>query len=66
MRDPKATLALSEHERALIVELLEEEIPGLQEEIRHTDDWHYRDELKAKKNTSLALLAKLRQDTALP
>jgi hypothetical protein len=57
-------LDLTEHERLLIIDLLEEEIPGLWEEIRRTDDWHYREDLKEKKKSSLALLTKLRQDSA--
>jgi hypothetical protein len=55
-------LKLTKSERSLIINLLEEEIPGLREEIRHTDDWHYREDLKEKKKTSLNLLAKLRHD----
>ena len=41
MHEPQARLDLTEDERSLLVDLLKEEIPGLQEEIRHTDDWHY-------------------------
>jgi len=63
--DEATTLDLTEHERSLIVSLLEGEIPGLHEEIRHTDNWHYREDLKEKKKTSLALLAKLRHGPAL-
>jgi hypothetical protein len=59
------TLKLTEHERSLIIDLLKEEIPGLQEEIRHTDTWQYREELKEKKNASLALLAKLHHQHTL-
>jgi hypothetical protein len=65
MHEAQARRALTEDERSLIVDLLEEEIPGLQEEIRHTDDQHYRDDLKERKKTRLALLAKLRHAPAL-
>jgi hypothetical protein len=54
------TLELAERERALLIELLEEEIPGLHEEIHHTDDWRYRQALKEEKKASLVLLVKLR------
>jgi hypothetical protein len=60
-----ARLELTEHEQLLIITLLEEGIPELQEEIRHTDNRRYRDTLKEKKNASLALLTKLRQIPAL-
>ena len=56
---------LTENERSLIINLLEEGIPELQEEIRHTDNWHYREDLKERKKTSLALLAKLRHGLGL-
>jgi hypothetical protein len=58
MPDP-ISLELAEREWTLIIELLEREIPGLREEIHHTDDWRYRDALKEKKQASLALLVKL-------
>jgi hypothetical protein len=64
MHEAQARRDLTEDECSLIVDLLEEEIPGLQEEIRHTADWHYRDDLKEKKKTCLTLLAKLRHDPA--
>jgi len=53
---------LTENERSLIINLLEEEIPGLQEEIRHTSNWRYREDLRERKKISLALLAKLRHE----
>jgi hypothetical protein len=58
-------LDLTEHERIFIINLLEEEIPGLREEIRRTDNWRYREALKEKKNASLILLTKLRQAPVL-
>jgi hypothetical protein len=60
MQEERPFADLTENERSLIIALLEEGIPGLQEEIRHTDDWRYREDLKERKKTSLALLAKLR------
>jgi len=60
-----AMLDLTEHERFLIVNLLEEEVSELRGEIRHTDDWSYREDLKEKKKISLALLAKLRHGPGL-
>jgi hypothetical protein len=62
MQEQSPATDLTESERSLIINLLEEEIPGLQEEIRHTDDWRYREGLKERKKTSLDLLAKLRHD----
>jgi hypothetical protein len=64
MPDP-SPLELAERERTLVIELLEREIPGLHEEIHHTDDWRYREALKEKKQASLALLAKLRRSAAM-
>jgi hypothetical protein len=64
MPDP-IPLKLAEREWTLIIELLEREIPGLYEEIHHTDDWRYRQALKEKKQASLALLAKLRRSAAV-
>ncbi len=63
MQDAKSFVDLTENERSLIIHLLEEELPGLHEEIRHTRDWHFREDLKERKKTSLALLAKLRHES---
>jgi hypothetical protein len=60
MQEQTVSLNLTENERSLVINLLEEGIPGLREEIRHTDDRHYREDLKEKEKASLALLAKLR------
>jgi len=38
MYAPQATLALTEHERARSGKVLEEELPELREEYRHTDN----------------------------
>ncbi len=61
----KPTRDLTADEHALLIELLEEEIPGLWGEIRHTADRHYREDLKARKHASLALLTKLRHAATL-
>jgi hypothetical protein len=65
MHAPQARRGLTEDERARIGDRLEEESPGLREAIRHTEDPHYRDDLKGRKNTGLALLAKPRHNPAL-
>jgi hypothetical protein len=61
MLESRENLNLTENECSLVIELLEEEIPGLREEIRHTDDRQYRADLKEREKASIALLTKLRQ-----
>jgi hypothetical protein len=65
MLESNTNLNLTENERSLVIELLEEEIPGLREEIRHTDDRHYRADLKEREKASFALLTKLRHGPSL-
>ena len=65
MNEVRTAVDLTENERSLIINLLEEGIPELRDEIRRTDSWHYREDLKERKKASLALLAKLRYDPVL-
>ena len=65
MQEQRVSTDLTENERSLIISLLEEEVPELREEIRHTADRHYREGLKEKKKISLDLLAKLRHGSTL-
>ena len=52
-------LALSDEERALLVELLDIEFRNLKEEIGRTDTASFKDELREREATLLGLIEKL-------
>jgi hypothetical protein len=52
-------LTLSDEERALLVELLDNEFRNLKEEIGSTDTSSFKDELKVREGTLLGLIEKL-------
>lgn len=54
-------LELEQIELDLAVELLERDAADLREEILHTDDRHYRDELKEEEKLLLELLRKFKE-----
>ena len=51
-------IELTESEFDIAVELLEREAADLADEIRHTDNHHYRDELKVEEKALLEILHK--------
>ena len=57
------TLELNEQERRVLMELLEQEIPALRDEIHHTDDYEYRESLKAREQVAKRLLAAIKNET---
>lgn len=54
------TVEMTEHEREMLVGLVQREISELGPEIRHTRTARYRDELKANKQMLVELLGRLR------
>lgn len=56
------TLELNEQERQALIELLEREVPALRDEIHHTDDYEYREFLKAREQVVKQLLAAVKKE----
>jgi hypothetical protein len=52
-------LTLSDEERALLVELLDNDFRNLKQEIGHTDTSTFKEELKVREATLLGLIEKL-------
>ncbi|MCP4246427.1 MAG: hypothetical protein GY778_05195 [bacterium] len=53
---------LSERERELLVQLIDREVSDLGPEIRHTQTYNYRDELKDEKRVLADLARRLRRN----
>ena len=57
-----AVVTLTQEEQHILVELVDAAIPDLREEIWHTDDHDYREQLKAREITLKELQQKLHKN----
>jgi len=52
-------ISVNDSELQLLIDILEREVPNLREEVRHTDDFAYREFLKEREHRVQSLLLTL-------
>jgi len=59
-----AMISVNDSELQLLIDILEREVPNLREEVRHTDDFAYREFLKEREHCVQSLLRTLTAQVA--